>query len=86
MRVFFIQMMERKGQIIFISKKIEKKIMVSKFLIFLRSLCILDSRPDHELFQNKDWFLNKNQKSCQYYTKLLKYSKDNYLDRNKMID
>ena len=60
--------------------------MISKFLTSIRRLRVPDSALDYQLFQNKDLPLDENKKSYQYYIELLKYGKDNYWNRDKMID
>lgn len=52
--------------------------MVSEFLIPHGRLHVFDYIYNYPLFQDKDWPFDKNQKSRQYYIKLLKYGKDNY--------
>ncbi len=63
-----------------------KGIIVSEFLTSIERLCVPDSVPDHQLFQDKDWPLNENQKPRWYCTELLEYGKDNYWNGDKMID
>ena len=70
--------MEKKREITFTTKKKGKEIMVFEFFIPIRRLHVPDSLSNHQLFQDKDWPLDKNQNSRFYYTKLLKYGKNNY--------
>lgn len=60
--------------------------MVSEFLTPVGRLRIPDSVPDHQLFPDKDWPLDENQKPRRYCTELLEYGKDNYWDGDKMTD
>lgn len=42
--------------------------------------------PHCQLFQEKNWLFDENQKPCQYCIELLEYSKDNYWHEDKMTD
>lgn len=52
--------------------------MISKLLTLIQRLHVPNSVSDYQLVQEKNWLLNKNQKSYQYCTELLEYSKNNY--------
>ena len=52
--------------------------MISEFLILIGRLRVPNSMPNHQLFQDKDWPLDKNQNPRCYCIELLEYGKDNY--------
>lgn len=79
-------MIEKKGKLLLWLKKERKRIMISEFLILIRKLHILDFILNYQLLQDKNWLFDKNQKPCQYYIELLKYSKNHYWNENKIID
>lgn len=60
--------------------------MVSEFLTLIRKLSVPDSIPNHQLLEDKDWLLDKNQNLYYSYTELLEYGKYNYWDRNKITN
>lgn len=45
---------KRKKEITFTIKKKRKRTMISEFITLLRRLCISDSMPDYQLFQDKN--------------------------------
>lgn len=77
---------KKKGRSPLRPKRKGKEIMISEFLLPIGRLHVLDSVPNHQFLQDKNRSLGKNPNPHCYCTRLLEYGKNNYLDRDKMIN